>query len=144
MPFRRWDPFQDLISIHQELFGEEPGLGLTDSKKSAWTPAVDVYETPESYMIKAELPGMEPDQIKLEYKEKKLVLAGERPPHPRDQARRFHQLERSYGPFRRTFLLPDFICCEDIDAKFEQGVLEITLPKKPQEKPKTITVRTEC
>ena len=139
MPYRRWDPFQDLISLHQELFGEGAERGVAES---AWTPAVDIYETSLSYVLKAELPGMEPDRIRLEYTGQNLILSGERPPRPKDLARRFHQMERSYGPFRRSFRLPEGVCCEEIEASYDQGILEIILPKKPDPKPKAIIVQT--
>lgn len=140
MPYRRWDPFQDLISLHQELFNESSQMGLAERSDSAWTPAVDIYETPESYVIKAELPGIDPDLIKLEYRDQKLILSGQRPPRSKDHTRKFHQLERSYGPFTRAFMLPDCICCQQIDARYEEGILEVVLPKEPKKGPKTIIV----
>lgn len=140
MPIRRWDPFSDLISLHQELFGTEPQMGRDRTPKSAWAPAVDIYETPESLVIKAELPGVDPNDVKVEYRNRQVVIFGERPAV--HEQLKYHRVERSRGPFERRFPLPDCFDCEHIEANFDRGILEIVVPKLPRFHPKCIKVET--
>lgn len=141
MPFKRWDPFQDLISLHQELFGEEgPRLAMMETARAAWSPAVDIYETDLSYVIKAEIPGVGADKVKIEYRDQRLIISGVRPSRKKDVVQRYHHMERSYGPFQRTFLLPHNVCCEDIEANYMNGIIEITLPKRPEPAVKNIEI----
>jgi HSP20 family protein len=141
MPYRRWDPFQDLISLHQELFGEGGQLGLQEAGRSAWTPSVDVYETDGTFVIKAEVPGVAPDKIKVEYRDRKLFITGQRPAQDRESVERYHHVERSYGPFERVFDISPDICCDEIEANYQDGIIEIIVPKKPEARPKNIEVK---
>ncbi len=141
MPYRRWDPFQDLIALHQAMFGEGPGMGLSPKDGTVWVPPVDIYETSKAYVIKAELPGIDPDKIKLEYRDNKLHLIGEKG-NSRKGDVKHHQVERIYGPFKRTFLLPEFVSCNEIEASYEKGVLQVVVPKSPHEANQCITVKT--
>ena len=141
MTYRRWDPFQDLISLHQELFVENVGTGIQEPSKPTWAPAVDIFETEKNYVIKAEVSGVDPSQIKLEYKEHRLTLTGERPGLSEDQARHYHRIERTHGHFKRAFFLPDGLCCDDIEADYEDGVLQIVVPKGKEERTKEICVK---
>ncbi len=143
MPYGKWDPFQDLLLLHREIFGEGSEFDLAGESESAWTPPVDVFETRDNYVLKAELPGINPDDIKLEYLNKKLVLSGKREPLSAGAKKKYHQVERIYGPFKRTLWLPEGLCCEEIQALYEEGVLEITIPKKASTPPKNIVVRSE-
>ena len=140
MPYRKWDPFQDLISLHQELFGEggQPG---GEQGRSAWMPAVDVFETEESFVIKAEVPGVSPEEIKVEYKDRKLFLTGERPAHDKQSIERYHHVERSDGPFERVFAITQEVCGDEIEANYQDGIIEIIVPKKPEARPKKVEVK---
>src|SRR5512134_1662410 len=126
---RWWDPLRDLSSIQEkmnQLFedtlsrtrGREEGLGT-----GMWTPAVDIFETAESVVVKAELPGLTREQVGIEVKEEN-----------------YHRIERAYGTFQRSFSLPASVDQEKISATLKEGVLEVTLPKKEQAKPKQISV----
>ncbi len=143
MPFRRWDPFMDLLSIHREIFGESLDFGLMEARQGGWVPAVDIYETQNAYVIKAELPGVDFDQVKLECRQTRLVVAGQRPDHGRDQRRKYHHVERLYGPFERTFQLPEGVDMNKIEAHQDAGVLEILVPKTTKKEPRSIDVQTE-
>lgn len=141
MPIRRWDPLHDLISLHQDFFGERARLGMSEKGMAAWAPPVDIFETAESFVLKVEVPGIDPDKIKVEFKQSSIIISGERPPGNRDQARRYHQVERLYGPFERAVSMPPYICCAEIRAHYKDGVLEIIVPKEAEKGPKTIQVR---
>jgi len=119
--FTRWDPLQDLLALHERinrLTGDEPG----------WMPPVDVYETPDHYVITAELPGLSRDDIQIQLHEGKLMLRGERPAG-RQGAEQYHRVERGHGQFSRTFALPDAIDAAAVEADFHDGVLTIKVPK---------------
>ncbi|MBI5577262.1 MAG: Hsp20/alpha crystallin family protein [Deltaproteobacteria bacterium] len=143
---RWWDPLRDLSGIQDkmnQLFedtfsrtrGREEALG-----KGMWTPAVDIFETEEAVMVKAEIPGLERDQIAVEVKDGILTLHGERKFEKEVKEENYHRIERSYGTFHRSFSLPSSVEQDRISAKFKDGVLEVTLPKKERAKPKQIKV----
>ena len=147
MAIVRWlDPFRDLSSIQErmnQIFedalarsrGREEGL-----RSGMWTPAVDIYETNDSVVVKAELPGVEKDQISVEVKDGILSLRGERKFEKEVKEESYHRIERSYGNFQRSFSLPVSVDQEKVTARFKDGVLEVKLPKKEQAKPKQIHV----
>ncbi|MBI5905701.1 MAG: Hsp20/alpha crystallin family protein [Deltaproteobacteria bacterium] len=143
---RWWDPVRDLSSIQDkmnQLFedtftrtkGREEGLGT-----GMWTPAVDIYETNDSVIVKAELPGLTREQVGIEVKDGLLTLRGERKVEKEVKEENYHRIERAYGTFQRSFSLPSTIDQEKISATLKDGVLELTLPKREQAKPKQITV----
>lgn len=143
---RWWDPVRDLSSIQEkmnQLFedtfsrtrGRDEALG-----KGMWTPAVDIFETEEAVVVKAEIPGVERDQIAVEIKDGILTLHGERKFEKEVKEENYHRIERAYGTFHRSFSLPSSVDEEKISAKFKEGVLEVTLPKKERAKPKQIKV----
>ena len=134
----RWDPFRDLMDLSSALLGHEPRLGLLESRASAWIPPIDIYETDVAYIIKAELPGVDPNHVKLELKEHRLTLAGERPAAA--EGRRYHQLERLTGPFERSFNLPGDLTEDDIEARYADGILAITLRKREVQPARVIEV----
>ncbi len=143
---RWWDPLRDLSSIQEkmnQLFedtfsrtrGRDDALG-----KGMWTPAVDIYETDDAVVVKAELPGLEKNQIGVEVKDGILTLHGERKFEKEVAEENYHRIERAYGSFHRSFSLPSSVEQERIGAKFKDGVLEVTLPKLERAKPKQIKV----
>lgn len=141
MPFLKWNPFEDLITLHHELFGEGSGLGVAPESSSAWTPPVDIYETEDAFILRAELPGINPEHLRVEHTTRELTLSGEKPSH-KESTRTYYWLERYSGPFRRTFILPEHVCCEEIEASYEDGVLEIIVPKRSGQAVRTIPVQS--
>lgn len=147
MAIVRWlDPFRDLSAIQDrmnQIFedalarsrGREEGL-----RTGMWTPAVDIYENNDFVVVKAELPGVEKDRISVEVKEGILTLRGERGFDKELREESYHRIERSYGSFQRSFSLPVSVDQEKVTARFQDGVLEVKLPKKEQKKPKQIEV----
>ena len=141
----KWDPFRDLISIQDrmnKLFEQtlsrsrdEEGIAAT-----TWTPAVDIYETPETIVMKAELPGLTRDDLDIQIRENTLTLRGERRFAKDVQEENYLRIERAYGSFQRSFTLPTTIQQENVRAVFKDGVLELTLPKAESAKPKKIAI----
>ena len=83
---------------------------------------------------------MDPEELKIEYRDRMLVLSGDRPAQKRDSAVRYHQVERSYGPFERKFSFPYSVCCDEIEANYKEGIIEIIVPKKPEGGAKSVPV----
>jgi HSP20 family protein len=147
MAIVRWlDPFRDLSAIQErmnQIFedalarsrGREEGL-----RTGMWTPAVDIYENSDFVVVKAELPGVEKNRISVEVKDGILSLRGERKFEKEVKEESYHRIERSYGSFQRSFSLPVSVDQDQVTARFENGVLEVKLPKKEKAKPKQIQV----
>ena len=143
---RWWDPMRDISAIQEkmnQLFedtmsrsrGREERLGA-----GMWTPSVDIYETNEVVVVKAELPGLTKDQVDIEVKDGFLVLKGERKIEKDVKEENYHRIERAYGTFQRTFSLPASVDQEKISASLKEGILELILPKKEQAKKRQINV----
>jgi HSP20 family protein len=105
-----------------------------------WTPAVDVIEKNDGYIIKAELPGMSKDDVKITLENNLLTIRGERKNELNDKEGNAHRIERRYGAFERSFTIPGTIKANDVDAQYKDGILTLTLPKQEEEKPKLINV----
>jgi HSP20 family protein len=119
--FARWDPIRDLLAIQQRLDRFAPG-------PAGWTPAVDLHETPDSYVITAELPGLAREDIDIRFHDGRITLSGVR--RERSGAfEQYHRIERGYGAFNRSFQLPMAIDEERITADLRDGVLTVTCPK---------------
>jgi len=108
-----------------------------------WSPAVDILEKGDSYVLNAELPGMSKDDVKITIEENVLTIKGEKKNEEEKKDENVHRLERSYGLFERSFTLPGTIKVSDIDAQFNNGILTLTLPKAEEAKPKKIEVRVK-
>jgi HSP20 family protein len=141
----KWDPFRDLISIQDRmnrLFEQTLSRSRGDEAVSAttWTPAVDIYETSDTIVMKAELPGVTREDIQIQINDNTLTLKGERRFARDVQEESYLRIERAYGSFHRSFSLPASIQQEKIRALFKDGVLELTLPKAENSKPKPISI----
>jgi len=108
-----------------------------------WIPAVDVAENNDSYIIKAELPGMSKDDVKITLENNVLTIRGEKKNESEKKENNYHRVERSYGMFERSFTIPGSIKTNDIDAQYKDGVLTLTLPKAEEAKPKMIDVKVK-
>lgn len=120
--FSRWDPLHDLLALHERM----NRLGSEDAP--GWTPAVDLYETGDRFVLSIELPGLVRDQIKIELQHDTLTVRGDRPV-TREEGAQFHRVERGHGPFSRSFPLPQPVDADAIAAEFRDGVLTIVVPK---------------
>jgi len=141
MSLVRWNPNRNLISISDEIdrFFNDFGLNLRESD-TVWRPSVDLSETENTYEVKAEMPGMKKEDIKVEVKENVLTLTGEKKHETKDDKKNFHRLERVYGRFQRSFRLPKEVKSGEIKAKYRNGVLTIEIPKAEEMKPKEVAI----
>lgn len=145
----RWDPFRDLMTIQDRmnrLF--EQTLSRTQGEAegiapSTWAPAVDILETPDSIVMKAELPGLKKEDIDIQVRDNTLTLRGERRFDKEEKQENYLRIERAYGSFHRAFTLPTTIQQERIRAVFRDGVLELMLPKAEEAKPKQIQIEVK-
>jgi HSP20 family protein len=148
----RWDPFQDLRSAQDQMaqMGQMSpmlahALGLHTQQGSAtataWAPALDISERKDAYLVTVELPGLKPEDLDITMEDGLLTIQGERQFTHESSEQQFHRVERRYGAFRRSITLPAHVTAEGIQASFEDGVLQILVPKAEEAKPKRIQVR---
>ena len=117
------DPLRDLRAWQERM-------ERLATRVSAWDPPIDVYETAARYVLTAEVPGLEREQIELAVKDNRLTIRGVRPGEgPETPSRRYHQVERGHGSFQRTFEFVDAVDQDGISADLRDGVLTVTLPK---------------
>ena len=128
------NPWRDLRAWQERL------ERLSSHHPDSWTPAIDVFETPDRYVVAAELPGLTRDQIELAMADSQLTIRGQRSEAPRDDAH-YHQVERGHGAFSRTFEFADKIDVDQVTADLKQGVLTVVLPKVPPPPTRKIDVR---
>ena len=120
--FSRWDPLHDLLALHERM------NRLSADDPPGWTPAVDLYETSDRFVLSIELPGLKRDQIKIELQHEILTVRGERAVQHEEGAQ-FHRVERVHGPFARSFSLPNPADADRVQAEFRDGVLTVVIPK---------------
>jgi HSP20 family protein len=150
----RWDPFQDLRTAQDEMAQMDPmspmlahALGLHAQQGSgrttttAWAPALDISERKDAYLVTVELPGVETDDLQITLEDGLLTIQGERHFAHDSSEQQFHRVERRYGAFRRSITLPAHVQAEQIEASFDNGVLQIMVPKMEEATPKRIQVR---
>jgi HSP20 family protein len=152
----QWDLFEDRRSAQDErnqnqmnsLFAHALGLhgqwqGATmGNSSSTWAPAVDISERKDAYVVTVELPGIKMDDLKVTLEDGLLTIQGERYFADDSSEQQFHRVERRYGTFRRSITLPAHVLADAVEASFEDGVLQILVPKAEEAKPKRIQVRS--
>ena len=111
-----------------------------EGSSRAWAPAVDIYETDANIVLKAELPGINPNDVEVRVEDGTLYLKGQRKFEKEVKEENYHRVERSYGSFVRSFPLPNSVNADDAKAEYKDGVLALTLPKREEAKPKTIKI----
>jgi HSP20 family protein len=126
--------------MFNDLLDENFGRSRTQASRSNWYPPVDVLEDKDSYLIRAELPGMKREDIKVEVKEGTLVLSGERKSEQPAEGVEYRHVERVNAKFWRSFSLPEAVKHDGIEAAYKEGVLEIRVPKAEEAKPRQIEV----
>jgi HSP20 family protein len=143
----KWDPLRELDEFSNRLstfFGPNQVHNRDENNwftKAQWAPLVDISEDEHEYLIKAELPGIDKDQVKVTVENGLLLIAGERKSEHEEKNRKYHRVERSYGSFLRSFSLPDDADGTKIKAEFKNGVLKVHLPKSEDAKPKSIEIK---
>jgi HSP20 family protein len=130
-------PFStDLHRLFNSVFDDVASTGAAQR----WTPAMDLVEVDDHFVLKADLPGLSEDDVSIEVHDNVLTVAGERKSEHEARERGFYRVERAYGSFRRTLTLPEGVDADAIKASFDRGVLEISIPKPEQRKPRKIAI----
>jgi len=142
----KWNPFRELEEMQNRLssfFGRTPvrGLGEEAMTVSEWTPLVDITEDDKEYLIKAELPEVKKEDVKVTVENGTLTITGERKFEKEEKGKKYHRIERAYGSFMRSFTLPEGAAGDKVSADFKDGVLKVHLPKSAEAKPKSIDVK---
>lgn len=143
-----WSPLRQLESVQQrmdELFRDWP---TTQEGKEAltvadWSPACDITEDDKEYLVKAELPDVKKEDVKVTVEDGTLCISGERKSEKEEKGKKYHRIERSYGRFERSFALPTNADPKKISSTFKNGVLEVHLTKGNNGKPKAVEVKVQ-
>ena len=144
-----WNPFGELDEVQNRLgsfFGgtfPRFGNGNGGLKLATWSPQVDITEDDKEYLVKADLPEMKKEEIKVNVENGVLSVSGERKTEKEEKDKKIHRIERSYGSFLRRFTLPEDADGKKIAADFKDGVLKVHLPKSPVAMPKAIEVKVQ-
>ena len=141
MAIVRWDPFRELTALQSEVNRLFSRVGSGDvAERQSWTPSIGVIETDDSIKLKAELAGMDPQDISIEVQDNVLTVSGERRFQEEVKEDKYYRIERRYGSFSRSLALPQTLNENGIEAKYENGLLEVVVPKAEVAKPKKIAV----
>ncbi|HEX2056470.1 MAG TPA: Hsp20/alpha crystallin family protein [Nitrospiraceae bacterium] len=147
-PFRtQWNPWKELQDIERRLStlwgrpsGKDEG-GKEAMTVAEWAPLVDISEDDKEYLIKAELPDVDKDKVKISVQDSVVSISGERRYEKEEKGKKYHRVERSYGNFMRSFTLPEDADETKISAEYKNGLLHLHLPKSEKAKPKSIEVK---
>ena len=135
----RWDPFTEIARLQDEVGRQFLG---GERRGGSFSPAVDIYEDKEAIYLKAELPGVKPEEVNIHVENNILTLTGERKLEKSEDREGYHRIERTYGTFTRSFALPNNVSFEGVEADMAHGILSVKVPKKAEAQPKKITVRS--
>jgi HSP20 family protein len=148
----RWSPFREMDELQNRLLGlMHRGVGRQGLRNegeseesiavSQWAPLVDVSEDEKGYLIKAELPEVKKEAVKVTLENGVLTISGERKFEQEEKNKRYHRVERAYGTFLRSFTMPDDAEAEEVTAEFRDGVLQVRIAKTERSRPKQIDVK---
>jgi len=144
MTIVRWEPLRELGTLQSEmnrLFNTVfDGPAPNGSTMRRWMPAMDLLETDDHFVLRADLPGMTEDDVSIELEDNVLTVSGERKADHEERREGFYRVERAFGAFSRSLTLPKGIDPEGVSAAFEKGVLEVHVPKPEQRKPRKISI----
>jgi len=143
----RWEPFRELSSLQTEMnrlfntaFDTSPGGNGGGSRR--WAPAMDLLETEDHFVLRADLPGMTQSDVNIELEDNVLTVSGERKAEHEEKREGFYRVERAFGSFSRSLTLPKGVDADAVTAGFDNGVLEVRIPKPEERKPRKITIGT--
>ena len=142
MAITRWDPFREVAALQNRVNSlfRDFSEGESSMTTTNFIPAVDIYEDEKKVVLKLEVPGIQEKDLDVSVENNTLTVKGERKFETEEKEENFHRIERRYGSFFRAFTLPTSVETENIDAKYENGVLRLELKKKPEAQPKQIKV----
>ena len=143
MTIVRWEPLREINSLQSEmnrLFNTAFDPGSSGPALRRWVPAMDLVESGDEFVLRADLPGMSEEDIQIELEDGALTVSGERKAEHETHEEGFHRVERSFGAFSRSLTLPKGVDADAVSARFDRGVLEIHIPKPEQRKPRRISI----
>ena len=146
MALIRWEPVAELNSIQNEMnrlfntFFEQPAPGRGNGGARRWMPAMDLVETADHYVLRADLPGLSDEDVNVQLEDNMLTISGERKAEHESEQEGYYRLERAFGAFSRSLTLPDGVEPDGVQAHFDRGVLEIRIPKPAQKKPRQVQI----
>ena len=148
MALVRWEPVRELSSLQEEMnrlfshFFDAPGGNGGEARMMRrWIPAMDLVETGDHFVLRADLPGLSENDVTIELEDNVLTVSGERKAEQEEKREGYYRLERASGAFRRSLTLPEGVDPEGISAKFDKGVLEIQVPKPAEHKPRRVAIQ---
>ena len=142
----QFQPFRGVSSLQEQinrLFSETFERGTDEANLTAWAPAVDIFETEQSLVVKADIPDIKPEELDIRVENNILTIRGERKFEKQVNENSYLRVERAYGSFSRSFSLANTVNAEAIQADYKNGVLTLTIPKREEAKPKQLKVRVE-
>jgi HSP20 family protein len=145
MALIRWEPVRELNTIQNEMnrlfntfFEAPPGNSGTTQRR--WIPAMDLVETDDDLVLRADLPGLSEKDVNIEVEDSVLTISGERKAEHEERKEGYYRVERASGSFTRSLTLPDGVDPDRVRASFDRGVLEVRIPKPEQRKPRKVTI----
>jgi HSP20 family protein len=143
MALVRWDPARQLDTFESDIdrvFDAFFGSRMANGTTRRWVPAMDLVETDDHLVLRADLPGLDKEDVEIEVKDGVLTISGERRTEHEDSADGYHRVERAYGRFSRSLSLPQGIDADQAQADFEKGVLEVRIPKPAERQPHRVQI----
>ena len=149
MALVRWEPVRELTTLQNEMnrlfstFFDSPAGGTAVGNGQSlrrWVPAMDLIETEDHFVLKADLPGLGADDVTIEVEDNVLTVSGDRKVEHESSREGFYRVERASGAFRRSLTLPEGVKLDDIAASFDKGVLEVRIPKPEERKPRKVSI----
>jgi HSP20 family protein len=147
MALIRWEPAAELNTIQNEMnrlfntFFDQPNqTGRSNGTMRRWLPPMDLIETADHYVLRADLPGLSDEDVNVQLEDNVLTISGERKAEHQQKQEGYYRLERAFGTFSRSLTLPEGVDPDGVQAHFDRGVLEIRVPKPEQKKPRSVQI----
>ena len=143
MALVRWDPAREVDTLHSEvnrIFDTFFGGRSANGGQRRWVPAMDLTETDDHLVLRADLPGLDKDDVKIEVTDGVLTISGERKAEQEERTDGFYRVERAFGAFSRSMSLPEHVDAEKVSADFDNGVLEVRIPKPEEREPHRVQI----
>lgn len=148
MRLMKWDPLRDIETLHDRMnrvFNSALMVRFPEEERElgAWTPAIDITENEDHYLVTADIPGVSKEDVKVDFHDGMLTVKGEKRSEEKEEKDNYLRVERSFGSFVRTFTLPETVEPDKIKATYKDGVLKLSIPKKADAKPKKIEIKVQ-
>jgi HSP20 family protein len=147
MALVRWEPAREINSLQQEMnrlfstFFDTPTGSVANGGARRWIPAMDLVETEDHFVLRADLPGVPEEDVQIELEDNVLTVSGDRKTEHEERKEGYYRVERATGAFRRSLTLPEGVDADAIAARFDKGVLEVRIPKPEERKPRRVQIQ---